>query len=101
GTVTFKDVTTQSGIVQKNCSWGAAWADYDGDGNLDVMTVGHLLHPNISICQLWHSNGDGTFTDVTFEAGLQHLAGDSHAAIWADFDSDGDLDLYVAKGTAK
>jgi len=99
--VTFQNVTLQSGIVQRNCSWGAAWGDYDGDGNLDVMTVGHLLKPHVSICQLWRNNGDGTFSDVTFAAGLQQLAGDCHGAVWADMDSDGDLDLYVAKGTSK
>ena len=100
-TLTFTDVTAQSGIVQNNCSWGSAWADYDNDGYIDVMTVGHLLHPHTSICQLWHNNGDETFTEVTAQAGLIQLDGDCHGAVWGDFDSDGDLDLYVSKGTTK
>ena len=99
--LTFTDVSVAAGISEHNCSWGAAWGDYDRDGYIDVMTVGHLLHPHVSICQLWHNNGDGTFTDVTVAAGLLTLGGDAHGPSWADLDNDGNLDLYVAKGTAK
>ncbi len=99
--VTFADVSVAAGVFEHNCSWGAAWGDYDGDGNLDIMTVGHLLRPHVSICQLWHNNGNGTFSDVTTAAGLILLDGDAHGPSWADYDNDGKLDLYVAKGTAK
>ena len=54
-----------------------------------------------SISQLWHNNGDGTFTDVTTQAGLNPNNGDAHGAVWADFDNDGHLDLYISKGSAK
>ena len=86
-----------AGIFEGNTSWGAAWGDYDRDGYIDVMTVGHLG----GICQLWHNNGDGTFTDVTTAAGLLTADGDAHGPCWADLDNDGNLDLYVAKGTTK
>ena len=95
--LTFTDVSEAAGIFEFNLSWGAAWGDYDRDGYIDVMTVGHLG----SICQLWHSNGDGTFSDVTTAAGLLTADGDAHGPSWADLDNDGDLDLYVAKGTLK
>ena len=95
--LTFTDVSEAAGIFEYNLSWGAAWGDYDRDGYIDVMTVGHLG----SICQLWHNNGDGTFTDVTTAAGMLTADGDAHGPCWADLDNDGDLDLYVAKGTNK
>ncbi len=95
--LTFTDVSQAAGIFEDNLSWGAAWGDYDRDGYIDVMTVGHLG----GICQLWHNNGDGTFTDVTTAAGMLTADGDAHGPCWADLDNDGDLDLYVAKGTTK
>ncbi|MEZ4385470.1 MAG: CRTAC1 family protein [Nannocystaceae bacterium] len=68
---------------------GAAAADYDGDGLVDLY-VARLHGPDA----LFHNQGDGTFVDRAAEAGLAldlHSAG----AAWADVDNDGDLDLYV------
>jgi hypothetical protein len=96
--LTFTDVSEAAGIFEYNLSWGAAWGDYDQDGYIDVMTVGHLSG---GICQLWHNNGNGTFTDVTIAAGMLKDDGDAHGPSWSDLDNDGDLDLYVAKGTLK
>jgi len=64
------------------------FVDYDGDGDLDLFVTS--WGNNI----LWANQGDGTFREVTGEAGLLgegFWAGSS----WADFDLDGDLDLYV------
>ena len=101
GPLTFTDVTDQAGISGLESSWCASWADYDNDGNVDVMTLGHNEGLTGSISQLWHSNGDGTFTDVTTQAGMDPHDGDSHGAVWGDFDNDGRVDLFIAKGTTK
>jgi len=100
---TFTDVTTEAGFsgcptCQLNSSWAHAWADYDGDGYVDIVTEGHIQPQTGSISQVWHNNGDGTFTDVTYQAGLDPHDGDcDHGAVWADFDNDGHPDLFVPR----
>ena len=106
GQTTFTDVTAEAGFsgcptCQLNSTWCASWADYDHDGYVDVITLGHIQNLTGSISQLWHNNGDGTFTDVTSQAGLDPHNGDAHGAVWADFDGDGWVDLFVSKGTLK
>ncbi len=93
-------------------------ADYDQDGDLDIYACGYVRHENfltnplismLSIPTPYHdaqnggpntflrNEGDFQFTDVTEESGLGHNNNRfSHAAVWEDFDNDGDLDLYVA-----
>lgn len=72
-------------------------ADFDNDGNLDIVLVrGAWLgsqgrHPN----SLLRNLGGGKFRDVTFELGLGEVHYPSSTAAWADFDLDGDLDLFV------
>ena len=73
-------------------------ADYDNDGDLDLLVLrGAWLgadgeHPN----SLLRNDGRGTFTDVTFAAGLGEQHHPTQAAAFGDYDNDGDLDLYVA-----
>ena len=104
---TFTDVSTAAGFsgcptCQLNSSWAHAWADYDGDGFIDIITLGHVPQITNSISQIWHNNGDGTFTDVSAQVGFDsHSNGDAHSAVWADFDNDGLLDLFIGKGTVK
>jgi hypothetical protein len=100
---TFTDVTAAAGFsgcptCQLNSTWSHAWADYDNDGYVDIITLGHVQPSTNSVSQVWHNNGDGTFTDVTSQVGLQpHDADCDHAACWADFDNDGHPDLFVSK----
>ncbi len=72
----------------------AAWADYDQDGYLDLLLVyqssGGTLRPH----QLFHNNGNSTFTDVAASAGLA-LQNYTAACKWADYDNDGYSDLYL------
>ena len=86
----FTDVTEQSRLCSHGYGMGIAVGDFDNDGFVDVF-ITHFGAPN----QLFHNNGDGTFTDVTKRAGV---GGDGHwgaSATFFDYDRDGYLDLYV------
>ena len=122
---TFTDVTRSSGLAQdKGWATGLAFGDYDGDGFVDLfvphyvdLDLEHLpafgsqktcTYHDIAVqCgprglkgspdTLYHNNGDGTFTEVSRQSGVD----DPHGffglqAVWSDFDGDGKLDLLLA-----
>ncbi len=74
---------------------GVGFADYDGDGHPDLYLVNCGPDEATSRNTLFRNNGDGTFTDVTDEAGVGHR-GQGFAVTWGDYDNDGLIDLYVA-----
>jgi len=83
--------STDVGIDDEDDSWGAAWADYDSDGDPDLfVTTYDETIPN----RLYNNNGDGTFTKETTGSIVTDLAS-SIGATWGDYDNDGDLDLFV------
>ncbi len=96
GDGTFEDRTEAAGLTGITGGLNTVHADYDNDGDIDLLVLrgawlgiaGH--HPN----SLLRNNGSGVFTDVTEEAGLlsEHP---TQTAAWADFDLDGDLDLFI------
>ena len=99
GNGTFTNVTVAAGNVYDNDPTSAAgWGDYDGDGFLDLYVAngesGSTYFPDI----LYHNNGDGTFTDVTVSAGIDDYSDPAYGrgVAWADFDDDGDLDVYIS-----
>jgi hypothetical protein len=98
GDGTFEDVTAAAGMIPPIACHSGAWADYDNDGFVDVYMVGEYRpdrrDPN-NLGRLYHNNGDGTFTDVALEAGVQNGRWGKGAA-WGDYDNDGDPDLYVS-----
>jgi len=78
--------------------YGATWADYDSDGKPDLLTIGANSPPDYStpptaFTKLYHGNGDGTFSENK-ATGLPALWGG--VASWADYDSDGRLDVLIA-----
>jgi tetratricopeptide (TPR) repeat protein len=89
GDGTFTDVTEAAGVGAGGLGMGAAWGDHDGDGDLDLVVT--RFGTNL----LYRNEGDETFTEVSARAGLSGPEGFWTGASWADFDRDGDLDLYV------
>jgi hypothetical protein len=96
GDGTFRDVTVAAGLLRLAPSQTATWFDYDGDGWLDLF-VGNESVPGDERfpCQLFHNNGDGTFTDVAHEVGLD-FTGFVKGVTAGDYDNDGRPDLYVS-----
>jgi hypothetical protein len=94
---TFSETTAGAGLEGILGGANLVQGDYDNDGDADLLVLrGTWLgkagrHPK----SLLRNNGNGTFTDVTFAAGLGELHYPSETAAWADYDRDGDLDLYV------
>ncbi len=88
---TFTDVTAASGLAEPATdTQTAVWADIDNDGFLDLI-VGNENTP----LQLFHNNGDGTFTDISHAAGVDRV-GFTKAIAAADYDNDGYVDFYVS-----
>ncbi|MDE0297108.1 MAG: CRTAC1 family protein [Candidatus Poribacteria bacterium] len=100
---TFSDRTRESGLLGLYGGLNLVQADYDNDGYVDILVLrGAWLgrngrHPN----SLLRNNGDGTFTDRTFEAGLGEVHYPTQTASWGDYDNDGDLDLYIGNESSK
>lgn len=92
--------TTQRYLIETMGS-GAGWIDYDNDGYLDLYLVNSAETPAYKPARpirsaLYHSNGDGTFTDVTEKAGVVASGLFGMGVAVGDYDNDGFEDLYVA-----
>ena len=87
GNLTF----TQGGLGETCGNYGSVWIDYDGDHDIDLFVAKCGCDP---VDILYRNNGDGTFTNVAPALGLN----DSHSSwssAWADYDNDGDMDLFI------
>jgi FG-GAP-like repeat/ASPIC and UnbV len=104
GDGTFTDVTKAAGLMtHRSPTQTATWFDYDGDGRLDLF-VGNESTPAAQNagkedpypCELFHNNGDGTFTNVAHEAGVD-IVGYVKGVVSGDYNNDGRPDLYVSR----
>jgi hypothetical protein len=89
----FRDVAAQAGLADARATRAAAWGDYDGDADADLL-VGFA--PGDGGVLRLYRNDNGRFFDVTRTAGLQVDSGAVRQPSWIDYDADGDLDLFVA-----
>ncbi|HEX9793521.1 MAG TPA: CRTAC1 family protein [Planctomycetota bacterium] len=97
---TFVDEALAWGLVDPILAAGAAAADFDRDGWVDlfVTSFGEPNAPGPGRNRLYRNNGNGTFSEVAQQFGLNWASWthDSFGAGWGDYDLDGDLDLFVA-----
>jgi uncharacterized repeat protein (TIGR01451 family) len=84
---------TLVGLDNQKDNWSTSFGDYDNDGWVDLFLVNYATD---GLNQLYHNDGDGTFTKVTSGNPIVTDIASSTSAVWGDYDNDGDLDLYVS-----
>ena len=89
----FVDVAEEVGLAVERSVRTAAWGDYDGDGDPDLL-LGYAGETPVTA--LFRNDGPAGFLDVAAEVGLLLEEGTTRQASWIDFDGDGDLDLFLA-----
>ena len=123
GDGTFTDVAKKAGVGNgRKMGAGACFLDMDKDGDLDLYVANYLAHsrethakaraanPNAYVTPrhyrpipdtLYRNNGDGTFTDVSKDSGIGKHAGWGMGTVCADYDNDGDTDIFVANDVGR
>ena len=118
GDGSFSDVTSEARVQSKLWSSSCAFGDIDNDGHVDLYVTNYVdfgvdnnkycgdiqdvrfyCHPNIYnglADVLYRNNGDGTFTDISLEAGVYTTDGKGLGVVFNDYDGDGLTDIYVA-----
>ena len=95
GNGTFTDVTEKAGLLRFHPTQTAVWFDYNGDGKLDLFVGNESRGADVNPSELFHNNGDGTFTEVARDCGLaftEFVKG----AVSADYNNDGRPDLFLS-----
>lgn len=114
----FEDVASAAGVDDAGWGSAAAFADLDTDGDLDLFVVNYInwslaverecsnkgrptycaptAYDSPAMDRLYRNNGDGTFTEITADAGLNLSLGNGLGTVVEDFDGDGMADIFVA-----
>ena len=122
GNGTFTDVTEKAGVAAPGWASSATWFDYDNDGKLDLFVCRFVdfdksknkfcanprtgernyCSPRVYLptsSWLFRNNGDGSFTDVSHDTGIDKLLGKAWGVVATDINNDGWMDLFVANDT--
>ncbi len=97
----FADATEAAGVHDGGWGWGACFGDFDHDGDLDIYHTNGWLVPfapsnfHVDRSRFFLALGDGTFSEQSSRAGLVDTE-QGHGIVCADFDNDGDLDIFQA-----
>ena len=104
----FREVTMEAGVTSPGASMSAAWGDYNNDGFVDLFVtnvsdiaplpfdLNPLSYLGKTPTVLYRNNGDGTFTDVTKQAGVE-MNGVCLGTVWGDYNGDGWPDLFASQ----
>ncbi len=126
GDGTFTNITEKAGVGDEGWGTSIAWGDYDNDGSLDLYIANYLVfnktmnpgEPNSAFKidmpllmdsklfeaqrnLLYKNNGDGTFTDVTDQAGVGNSPGKSMGVVFSDVNNDGNQDIYITNDKSR
>ncbi len=92
---TFSDVTREAGLYSEHPTQTGGWADFDGDGWLDLF-IGNESRDSLSHrSELYRNRGDGTFEEVAADVGIE-VSDFVKGVTWGDYDNDGRPDLYLS-----
>jgi hypothetical protein len=114
GNRTFADVTDTHGVRDGGWGWGAAFFDYDNDGDPDLVMTNGQIFPfqegtpsgeaeeifHDDPMRLWRNDGAGAWPEVAASSGITHT-GSGKGLLTFDYDADGDLDLFVVTNSGQ
>jgi hypothetical protein len=99
GDGTFEDVTEKAGMLTFHPTQTGAFADFDGDGWLDLVVGNETQKTKAHPCELWLNQRDGTFKDVAAQVGANEVAFVKSVAV-GDYDDDGRPDVFYSRRAA-